>query len=222
MLQIDKIIRSKRRTFALEIDNQGRLIVRAPARATRAQIEALVVQKSDWIQARQAEVLSQGPLPVNRQYLPGETFLFLGQTYTLEIVECQAEALLLDGKFLLARSAQAKAAEVFESWYRRQAFDILSQRTALYAGQTGLRYQQVRVKNLRTRWGSCSNRGNLNFNLRLVMAPLEIVDYIVVHELVHMIHKNHSRLYWDAVAAILPDYKIRRNWLKLNGHTLVI
>ncbi len=222
MLQIDKIIRSKRRTFALEIDNLGRLIVRAPARATRLQIESLVTQKRDWIQAKQAEVLSQGPLPVNRQYQPGETFLFLGQAYALEIVEQQVEALKLDGRFLLKRSARSKAPEVFEAWYRQQALDVISQRLALFAGQTGLGYQQVRVKNLRTRWGSCSSRGNLNFNLRLVLAPLEIVDYVVVHELVHLKHKNHSRQYWEAVAAILPYFKKRRDWLKLNGHRLVV
>ncbi len=167
-------------------------------------------------------MLSQGPLPVNRQYQPGETFLFLGQAYTLEIVEQQVEALKLDGKFLLKRSARSKAPEVFEAWYRQQALDVISQRLVLFAGQTGLGYQQVRVKNLRTRWGSCSIRGNLNFNLRLVLAPLEIVDYVVVHELVHLKHKNHSRQYWESVAAILPDFKKRRDWLKLNGHTLVV
>jgi predicted metal-dependent hydrolase len=222
VLQIDQIIRSKRRTFALEIDNQGRLIVRAPARATRAQIEALVAQKSAWIQGKQAEVRSQGELIPVRQYQAGEIFLYLGQPYILALVERQAVPLLLDGNFKLRASDQPKAAGVFEAWYRQQARAIIRQRLTVYSAQTGLRHQEVRIKNLRTRWGSCSIRGNLNFNLRLVLAPLEIVDYVVVHELVHLKHKNHSRQYWDAVAAILPDYKRRRAWLKTNGHLLVV
>lgn len=222
MLQIDQIIRSKRRTFALEIDNQGRLIVRAPARATRAQIETLVAQKSAWILAKQAEVRSQGALTPARQYQAGEIFLYLGQPYTLALVDRQAVPLLLDGNFRLRASDLPRAVAVFEAWYRQQARAIIGQRLAVYSAQTGLRYQDVRIKNLRTRWGSCSTLGNLNFNLRLVLAPLEIVDYVVVHELAHLKHKNHSREYWQAVASIMPDFKKRRAWLKENGRLLVV
>ncbi len=216
------IIRSKRKTFALEVKRDGRLVVRVPLRATRAQVEALVSQKSDWIKAKQELVKSLYPPVPPRQYVNGEDFLYLGQSYKLAIVGGAAEPLVLTDQFYLAPQALPDAPAVFKAWYRQQAFDVISRRVEWYASRNGFAYQQVKISQARTRWGSCSPTGALSFSWRLVMAPLRVIDYVVVHELVHLQVKNHSRDFWGKVKTCMPDYREQVAWLKQNGYKLTL
>lgn len=217
-----RIVRSNRRTIALQVDDEGKLIIRAPLQATQSQIDAVVKRHAAWIRSRQKQAgLAQASLP-KHLYHAGERFLYLGATYPLELVERPSTALRFSGKFYLDQALQPQAAALFEAWYRQQARQVFKQRLDLYAQKYNLNYNQLRINQARTRWGSCSgSKRNINLNLRLVLAPLEIIDYVVVHELVHLVHHNHSHLFWEGVAAILPDYAKRRDWLKVNGKTLV-
>jgi predicted metal-dependent hydrolase len=216
------IIRSKRKTFALEVKRDGSLVVRAPLRATRAQVEALVSQKSDWIKSKQELVKSLYPPAPPREYVNGEGFLYLGQSYQLAMVDGAAEPLVLSDQFNLARPALPDAQAVFKAWYRQQAFDVISRRVEWYASLNGFVYQQVKISNARMRWGSCSPTGALSFSWRLVMAPLRVIDYVVVHELVHLQVKNHSRDFWGKVKTHMPDYREQVAWLKQNGYRLTL
>jgi hypothetical protein len=109
---------------------------------------------------------------------------------------------------------------VFKAWYRQQASRVISERVTGYAAQNGFSYQRVNITGARTRWGSCSARGSLNFTWRLVMAPIRVIDYVVVHELVHLKHKNHSKAFWDEVKRLMPEYQQQIKWLYEHGHTL--
>jgi len=110
----------------------------------------------------------------------------------------------------------------FERWYRKEAARILKKRVEQYASQYGFQYKKVGVTSARTRWGSCSASGALNFSWRLIMAPLDVVDYVIVHELVHTQVHNHSKQFWKRVGTIMPDYEERRKWLRRNGHALLV
>jgi hypothetical protein len=110
----------------------------------------------------------------------------------------------------------------FEKWYKSQALAILTERTRFFAQKFGLRFGKIRISSARTRWGSCSTAGTLSFTWRLVMAPLEVVDYVVIHELAHLKVKNHSAVFWAEVAKMMPDYKRHVTWLKKNGQSLTI
>ena len=103
------------------------------------------------------------------------------------------------------------------AWYKAQARSLLSGRVDFFAGRHAIRVGKVRISSARTRWGSCSARGTLSFTWRLVMAPPEVIDYVVVHEMCHLKEMNHSGAFWARVEAILPDYKARRKWLKDHG-----
>jgi predicted metal-dependent hydrolase len=219
-MNIDQIIRTKRRTIALIIDQDGRLIVRAPLRASRKQIESLVEQKADWIQSKLYLVRMTYARFKPKEYIHGEEFLCLGKTYRLAIVENAVTPLRLEDQFYLSRSALAKAERIFTKWYTAQARLVISERVQVYAAQYGFEYRQVKITSARTRWGSCSTRGSLNFSWRLVMAPMPAIDYVVVHELVHLREKNHSRRFWEQVEAILPNYTQQVRWLKANGYKL--
>jgi predicted metal-dependent hydrolase len=109
---------------------------------------------------------------------------------------------------------------VFTQWYKEQAYEVIEKRVNVFSYQYGFSPRQVKISSARTRWGSCSPNGTLNFSWRLVMAPLEVIDYVVVHELAHLHVKDHSSRFWQEVEKIMPDYKDRRKWLRIHGEKL--
>ncbi len=221
-MKIDQITRTKRRTYALIVKRDGSLVVRAPKEAAQEQIEALVNQKESWIKTKQELVRSIYPAVSPKEFVNGEGFYYLGKSYQLAIVDGQDEPLQLIDRFYLDRSVLANASDIFRNWYKAQAYEVLSKRATWYAAKHGFVYQQVKIMDARTRWGSCGPKGRLNFTWRLVMSPLRIIDYVVIHELVHLHVKNHSKKFWGEVKTAMPDYQQHIAWLKNYGHTLTL
>lgn len=220
--EIDQIIRSKRRTFSLEIQPDGRLLVRAPQNATNAQIKAIVNSKADWIEKGRAKVRQRFGALKPKNFTPGERFWYLGEQYPLKLTDRQRPPLDLDGAFLLSRAAQGRAKEVFIEWYREETRRITHDFIQRYAAVHGFEVNHVRITSARTRWGSCSGKHNLNFTYRLSMAPLDVIEYVAVHELAHLKIHNHGRDFWQLVAALKPDYAKNRAWLKQHGPRLTL
>jgi predicted metal-dependent hydrolase len=217
MIPVDALIRSSRKTIALIITAEGKLVVRAPLRASRAQIDTLINEKETWIRARQAEVLVR-PRPGTKSYKEGEPFLFLGQAYPLHFSSNGITGLeLRAGAFWMPQASPARAAAAFTAWYQRQARAFFAERLHLHATRLGLRPAALRISSARTRWGSCSSHGSISFTWRLVMAPVEVIDYVVVHECIHLVVKNHSKTFWQRVAAAYPVYLAARRWLSENN-----
>ncbi len=217
---IDKLVRTPRKTIALIIQPDGSLIVRAPLRMSTGRIHTFVETHADWVAKTRVKLKAAVPLPV-KQYTEGEIFPYLGKSYPLKIVPRQRSRLDFDGKrFLLAKSAVPKAKEAFIRWYKIQAANLLQERVERLARAEGFHYQRIRISSARTRWGSCSSSGSLSFTYRLIMAPLDVVDYVVAHELVHTQVRNHSKKFWERVGQVMPDYKLFRVWLRKNGRFL--
>lgn len=118
--------------------------------------------------------------------------------------------------------AESKRLENLEKRYRSAARTMFEQRCAYYRQYTGGRYTSVTIRDQKTRWGSCSSRGTLSFNYRLIFAPPAVLDYVVVHELCHLTHMNHSKEFWNLVGTVMPDYKTHRKWLKEHGGELTL
>jgi len=220
-VEIDEIIRCKRKTLTIIVKNDGSLIVRAPLRTPEIAIRIFVEQHRAWIEKKQAQIHSAVVIPP-KQYAPGELFLFLGKSYPLEIVKLQKKDLILDESFKLAEPAVNRAAKVFECWYREQAKKILQERVDFYANQYNFEYEGIKITSAKTRWGSCSASNSLNFSWHLILAPMEKVDYVVVHELVHTVHHNHSKRFWKKVERIVPDFKQCKTWLRKNGLLMML
>ncbi len=218
-IEIDKLIRSKRRTIALIVERDGTFTVRAPLRLPQAKIDSFIQQKADWITRTREKIKSTQPA-VKKQYAHGETFLFLGSLFELKLVERQKPALQFNDGFTLSQFAREKGEAYFVRWYKERAFEIISERVREYSQKHNFMPSQVKISSAKTRWGSCSSAGILNFTWRLVMAPLEVLDYVVVHELAHLRMKNHSRKFWKVVETVCPDYKRHRKWLRENGEKL--
>lgn len=151
-------------------------------------------------------------------------YFFLGKSYELRLTCEQSRKrcriLLYQNQMILYAPADSTYKELEESlvqWYRKQAKAVIEAKALYYAGQLGVTFQTIRIKDQKSRWGSCSSKRNLNFNWRIVMAPEEVLTYVVVHELCHLLHMNHSKDFWNCVKVIMPEYKIYRTWLKLHG-----
>lgn len=231
-MKIDSVVRSRRKTAAIYVYPDGRVEVRAPRRATRAQIEAFVKAKEAWILKKQAQAEQHRLSTRPKQFVEGELFLYLGQSYPLSILDGAAAGLraakgrpalcLEGGRFLLEGGVAPQAREVFEGWYREQARQVITARVKYFAAQHGFEYGKIRITGAKTRWGSCSSHGTLSFTWRLVMAPPAAVDYVVVHELAHQRVQNHSAAFWEVVAGLMPNYAQQRAWFRQHGQTLTL
>ncbi len=218
-IEINKLVRAKRRTIAIIIEKDGSLTVRAPKRAAQHDIEQFIHEKADWI-LRTREKLLAIPETPRKQFMDGEKFLFVGREYELKLVAPQRPSLKFEDEFRLGVTSQSRAALFFTRWYKEQALLVISTRVQHYAALHGFQPKQVKISSATTRWGSCTSSGNLNFTWRLVMAPLEVIDYVVIHELAHLRVHNHSAKFWKLVESIEPQFKERRKWLRLNGEKL--
>ena len=213
---IDSIIRSGRKSVALVVTADAKLIVRAPYRTSVRYIEDLVRQKQKWIAEKQQAAMLRNEAHKVKQVVEGEEFLFLGELYRLELRAGKPLVELQPGKLLLQAKTAEDAEPLLEAWYRKHARRVLAERTAYYSKLTGLRPKSISITGARRRWGSCGPKNSLNFTWRLVMAPLDVIDYVAVHELAHIEFKNHSANFWNSVASILPEYKKCRKWLADN------
>ena len=219
-IKIDKLIRSHRKTIGLQITNDARLIVRAPYLASEDFIQKLIHRKESWINNKLDYFKQRQSKVLIRNFQPGEEFLYLGQCYPLVVMENLPKAIILDNSLTISPVVLDNARDHLECWYKAQALEYITQRTRYYAQIAHLKYSSVRINNATTRWGSCGYKNTLNFTWRLIMAPVRVVDYVIIHELMHLKQKNHSHQFWTEVAFMMPDYKQDERWLKHNGHLL--
>jgi predicted metal-dependent hydrolase len=218
-IEINKIIRSKRRTIVLEITADASLVIRAPIKTSLAYINELVAKKNHWIKTKQELIKKNYVKAKPKEFVSDESFLYLGKSYRLKITD-KHDNVFLDDFLYLPRSMQAKAKQHLVDWYKKAACEKVTQRLNWYSNITGLKYKSVKITNAQKRWGSCSNKGSLCFSWRLIMSPLNVLDYVIVHELAHIAEKNHSSRFWNKVKEIMPDYKEKNKWLKENGNAL--
>jgi predicted metal-dependent hydrolase len=216
-----RLIRSRRRTLALVIEADGSLIVRAPLRLANSAIQDFIAQKAEWVQRTQTKLQARAAQRASHTFEPGDAFPLLGQSIPLTLVPAQRPALQFDGvRFSLSQNSQPNAKRLFENWYREYARLHLFERVEYFAALHALTYHGLRITSAVTRWGSCNHKNELAFTWRLVMAPPEVIDYVVVHELAHTVQHNHGPKFWNLVAEIVPAYKQHVRWLKQHGHTL--
>jgi hypothetical protein len=213
---------ARRRSLALELRADGTLTVAVPHGLTLARIRAFVESRRAWIEAKRA--LFAHPVAVRAPLESGATLPYLGGSLSLAVQPEPAAraACRRVQQSLVVRAPDAAAVRrALERWYRRAAETHLAERVAHFAPQVGRAPRAVAVRAQRTRWGSCSARATISFNWRLMQAPPEILDYVVVHELCHLLVPNHSPRFWAEVARVLPDYAERRTALRRFGRALV-
>lgn len=215
----DRVVRSKRKTLSVSVNSLGQVIVRAPLTYPEVKISAFLAEKEGWILKHKKRFEGAG-ISLPSKDLEGYGLMLLGETYTLCLYDGKRVRLFSEEKriFLPRNGAEEK----LRRWLKENAKRIFTQATAARAEEMGVRYNGVSVSNAQTKWGSCSGENKLRFSYRLLYAPREVIDYVIVHELCHTLHHDHSPAFWRAVAAVVPDYKNKRKWLKDRGALLKI
>ncbi len=214
------LVRSRRKTASIYIERDGQVSILVPDKLTDRQVEALVESKRKCIYKSLAEWQDLNARRVHRDYVNGEGFLYLGRSYRLKLVSDLAEPLMLkDGYFCLRTSngSLPDADAAFKAFYRAKGVVRIPPRVAFYQAKMDVEPKAVRVIELKHRWASCSPGGNLNFHWKCMMAPLTILDYIVVHELAHLVYPNHTKAFWNEVDKVMPVFQERKEWLRVNG-----
>lgn len=218
-----QVVRSPRATADIVVERDGRIIVRAPAHLPDERVEDIVEAKRYWIYKALAEWRDLNATRVLREYRNGEGFMYLGRSYRLLLVAKQDDPLLLKGgRFCLRRDVAdrgdtAAAQSVFRDYYIARGMERISERVKYYAPKVGVNPTDLDVRELGHRWASCSASGKLAFHWKCMMAPQTIIDYIVVHELCHFHHLDHTDAFWNEVDKIMPVYRERKEWLRING-----
>ena len=214
LITISRILRSRRRTIALVITRDARLIVHAPLQTTMTEIETLVEHKRNWITKKLLQVQEKQDLHRMNPFRDGELFRYKGDQYPLKITPRERSIRLNENHILFPEKYLANPERAMTYWYAHEALRTIAERVEYYTERHGFRHTGITVTGARTRWGSCSPANRLCFSWRLILTPESVIDYVVVHELCHTLEKNHSMKFWNKVGAILPDYKARRALLK--------
>ena len=226
-----KMIASKRRTMAVSVTKEGEVIVRLPYHVSAAAGHRLVVDNRDWIYKQLWKIHTKLGEKKEFHFVHGASVLLFGTSVLLlvsedplkkkDTVRETKEGILVTVTLISeGPEYEERIREALKLWYRKRAKTYLEEKTAWWANKMKVDYERIAIRDQATRWGSCSGKGNLNFNWRLVLLPEELADYVVVHELAHRFHMNHSRQFWSVVAHELPDYIERRKALANWGEKL--
>ena len=222
------VVRSRRSTADIIIERDGSVLVRAPEWVDDDEVANIVESKHYWIYQGLAEWRDLNASRVLREYKNGEGFLYLGRAYRLSLVGDQCKPLQLkNGRFMLRRDVVEQgsveaAKTAFQAFYVEKGIDRLRSRVAYYAPKVGVAPSGVEVRDVGHRWASCSSTGKLSFHWKCMMAPQTIINYVVVHELCHLHHRDHSKEFWNEVDKILPTYREQKEWLRKNGANLEV
>lgn len=212
------IQKSERKTVSIFIERNGTVSARVPEKLNDEEIREILKAKEYQIFKNLAEWTQLNENAVEREYVNGQSFLYLGRNYRLKLVEEKLDGIQFNrNTFFLSKADKQKAKELFVKFYKDKLNSKIHPIIARYKNQLGVEPNQIKVMELQNRWASCTPNGNVNFHWKCAMAPIDVLHYIVVHELAHLIHNNHTQAFWNEVDKLLPNYHEQVNWLKING-----
>ena len=222
-----EVLRSKRKTSVLYIVGDE-LQIRVPNRVRDRKIVEILETKERWIRNKVIQLQNQR-ITNKREFISGESFSLFGRNLYLKVLEGGKVGTQLIDDYLITTVRTSEIGDLrksriktyLEKWYIHEAYQKLEEKVMRYSKIIRVFPREIKVRNYKTRWGSCDSKGRLTFNFHLIKAPHEIVDYVVIHELCHMIQPNHSKFFWNEVARFDPSFKNHKKWLKLNGADLM-
>ena len=218
------IIRSKRKTLALYITKNG-LEVRAPLKLSQKKIDEFVASKAHWINKHLSDLqeLHQGKANFELDY--GSAIRLYGDKFFItplgDLEDQQKPYLSGDELRITSGKSQSELKTNIIAYYKAEAKQLINNQVGYFSGVMNLSTPKVKITSAHTRWGSCSSKGNINFSWRLIMADKAAIDYVIIHELCHLTHHNHSEKFWNLVKKYCPDYKAQRSKLKALGRKLL-
>ncbi len=220
-LNYSVVYSDRRKTVGITVERDRSVVVRAPRRATADQIERVVQQKKLWIYEKLRHPQKYNLAEAKpKEFVSGESILYLGRNYRLEIVDDDFAGVRFENGFCLSRQSQPDAQVFLEAWFKERAAEKITPLVREVAENLGVAYNRIMISDLQYRWGSCTPNDNLNFNWRLIRAPMFVIRYVVAHELTHLLEPNHTPRFWNIVHVQVPRYARAKAWLKAHGLTL--
>lgn len=213
---------SNRKTLNITVERDRKIIVRAPVNLSLERIESIVESKKQWIREKLNHAQKYPAIPETKEFISGETLMYLGKNYQILVVDEAIEGIEFNQRFRISKANQTKANELFKKWYLKQALNKIEPLAKDYAKSLGVEYNGCKTSEMRYRWGSCTPNNNIIFNWRIIKAPMFVVNYLVAHELVHLIESNHTPKFWNILSIQVPAYQKAKDWLKKNGHLLEV
>ena len=212
----------KRRKLTITIERDRKVVVHAPEGLSDEKIRQVVESKRRWIHEKtgHSQKYQTLPHPPGKELVSGESALYLGRQYRIEVVKNGLAGIQFSHRFLIPASQGKKRQEVLREWYINRAKEKIVQQVKLHARRLGVDIAGVKIVDSRYRWGSCTLKNNVNFNWRLIKAPMFVIDYVIVHELSHLIEANHTPRFWNIVSAQTPTMDKAKVWLKEHGQLL--
>ena len=218
--------RRRRKTLGILVRDSETVEVSAPLQLSKEKIMEMVQRKAHWILQKKNMWKERESFGNQGIYEEGSKILYLGNSYCLGFHENRTTSVpsLQEGILLMPALPfhSGHLSSTLENWYRKECKEIIYQRVEHYSTMIPVTIAAVKIREQKRRWGSSTSKGNLIFNWKLIMAPLPVIDYVVVHEMCHQLHMNHSPAFWEAVEKILPDYRERKKWLKEHGYRLQV
>ena len=207
----------KRKTLGLIVERDKSVVVLAPTGTSQETVDVFVNKKKFWLFEKINYSPKFGEPKPETPFISGKAIPYLGKNYKLDVIIEPLEGIVFDGKFLLSQQNLQLGKAILEQWYKQKAKEKITPMVEQYAKRLGVEYNDILISDLKYRWGSCTLKGNLNFNWRLIKAPQFVINYIVIHELAHLIELNHSDRFWNIVMVQMPNYVEAKEWLKENG-----
>ncbi len=217
------IVRSaKRRKLTITVERDRCVVVHAPEKTPEEKIRQVVESKRQWLYEKihHGQKYTELPHPPGNELVNGESALYLGRNYRIAITDTPSEQIEFSRQFLIPPRLVKQGGKVLVDWYVDRARRKILPRVRYHASQLGVEYGNADITDSKFRWGSCSVNNNLSFNWRLVKAPMSVVDYVVIHELAHLIEANHTPRFWNIVKARHPASDKAKDWLKQHGALL--
>lgn len=213
---------SPRKTISIIVERDRSVIVRAPLN-TNPDIIEKEISKRKFLLFQKINHTQKYNLPRERkEFVSGEALLYFGKLYKLEIVDKVINEIEFDNKFIISKENRNRAQQILKGWYVKQAEEKIIPKVKHFAQHLGVNYKKISILDLKYRWGSCTPKDNINFNWRIIKAPGHVIDYIIVHELTHLLEANHTEQFWNIVSVQLPNYDKAKKWLKENGDLLEV
>ncbi|MBL7794546.1 MAG: M48 family metallopeptidase [Saprospiraceae bacterium] len=216
-LQYTTKFSEKRKTLGLVVERDKSVVVLAPNGTSRETLDAFIDKKRFWLYEKINHTPKFGDPNPETPFISGKAIPYLGKNYKLDITDEPIEGIAFKGKFLLSRQNLQDGKAILEGWYKDKAKQKIVPLVERYAKQLGVEYNTILISDLKYRWGSCTLKGNLNFNWRLIKAPQFVINYVVIHELAHLLELNHSERFWNIVKVQMPNYLEAKEWLRGNG-----
>ncbi|WP_406731795.1 SprT family zinc-dependent metalloprotease [Vibrio scophthalmi] len=223
--RVEVVRTSRKKSASIKVD-EGEVSIVVPRHLAIERIESLLLQKHQWIIDKLAQYEAAKPASM-REYVSGEAFPYLGRNYRLKVLSGElAPTKLIEGRITVTvpepETQKNYIRRALLNWYKRNAEKKVREKVRRYEKLVGVETGVVRIKEFKSRWGSCTTYGDLEFNWVIVMAPNRVVDYVVIHELCHLIHHDHSPQFWKEVERVMPDYRECKDWLKENAQSLSV